>query len=85
MGSEICAAHDLSPMFENALSVKWDKVTGKASSSHDHLEMTVVGRHPKTTKTLGKKGSQMFKKVFGSKKSVRGKGHKDDKSSGGVL
>lgn len=72
MGSEICAAHDLSPMFENALSVKWDKATGKASSNHDHLGMTVVGRHPNTAKILGKKGSQMFKKVFGTKKNHTG-------------
>lgn len=73
MGSEICAAHDLSPIFENALAVKWDKVSNKASSSHDHLDMNVVGRHPNTAKKLSKKGSQMFKKVFGAKKTTRGK------------
>ena len=30
VGSKICAAHDLSPIFESALGITWDKTRGKA-------------------------------------------------------
>jgi hypothetical protein len=36
-GGEICAAHDLAPLFENVLGVRWDKENLKGVALHEEL------------------------------------------------
>jgi hypothetical protein len=58
-GSTICASHDLSPIFEAALGVTWDKTKGRASAT---VAKSVGSGLTFRAKTLIKQGSQMFKK-----------------------
>jgi len=78
---EVCAAHDLSPLYEAALGVEWDKIRGKGVALHQigGLSLQQQASQPGTARQLAKKGSQFFKSTFGKK----GGGRRDDTSSAG--
>lgn len=59
----ICAAHDLSPLFESALGLKWDKTMGKAAFS----DLKSVGGLSIRAKNIAKKGGKFLKGTFGRK------------------
>ncbi|KFY25204.1 hypothetical protein V491_01873 [Pseudogymnoascus sp. VKM F-3775] len=67
---EMCAAHDLSPLYETALGIKWDKSQGKGISLHQQMSGLSL-QPPKSqgskAKQLARKSSKFFKKTFGPK------------------
>jgi hypothetical protein len=79
---EVCAAHDLSPLYEAVLGVEWDKIRGKGVALHKQiggLSLQQQASQPGTARQLAKKGSQFFKSTFGK----RGGGRRDDTSGAG--
>jgi hypothetical protein len=74
-GGEICAAHDLSPLYEAVLGVQWDKVKEKGTALHDQMSSLNLDSQTSKTKQIVKKGSQIFNKAFNRKGGGgRGKG-----------
>jgi hypothetical protein len=79
---EVCAAHDLSPLYEAVLGVEWDKIRGKGVALHQQiggLSLQQQASQSGTARQLAKKGSQFFKSTFGK----RGGGRRDDTSGAG--
>jgi hypothetical protein len=88
-GGQICAAHDLAPLFEQTLAVRWDKESSKGVALHESLANFVIqsppapeergkGKGKGKARQLVKKGSQFFKNTFkkhpGSGDDPEGKG-----------
>ncbi|KAI1762815.1 hypothetical protein GGR53DRAFT_467963 [Hypoxylon sp. FL1150] len=59
----ICASHDLAPLFEVVLGLRWDKEEGKALFE----ELKSVGGFSMKTKEIAKRGSNFIKGTFGRK------------------
>jgi hypothetical protein len=79
---EVCAAHDLSPLYVAVLGVEWDKIREKGVALHKQiggLSLQQQASQPGTARQLAKKGSQFFKSTFGK----RGGGRRDDSSGAG--
>jgi hypothetical protein len=83
-GGEICAAHDLSPIFEAILSVSWDKSRNKGVAINQQMGGLSIQGEPSKVKQIAKKGSQMFKKAFNKGGLGRGRKGGDGNSSMGV-
>ena len=81
LGAEICAAHDLAPLFERVLGVCWDKEREKALSKHHTMSGVEIAAQGSLRK-LQKKGSKFFKGTFGRKKGG-GRGGKSGSSGSG--
>lgn len=69
---EMCAAHDLSPLFERALGISWDKEKRNALSSQHLMNTARISTEGNRLKKLAHKSSKMFTGTFGRKK---GGGH----------
>ncbi|KAL8859772.1 MAG: hypothetical protein Q9178_003887 [Gyalolechia marmorata] len=82
LGAEICASHDLAPLFERVLGVSWDKERGKALSSQHMMGTAEIMSQGSALKTLKQKGSKFFKDTIGRKKGG-GRGGKGGSSSSG--
>ena len=82
LGAEICAAHDLAPLFERALGISWDKEREKALSRQHTMSSVEIGAEGSSLKKLQKKGSKLFKDTF-SRKKGGGRGGKGGSSSSG--
>jgi hypothetical protein len=72
-GGDICAAHDLSPLYEAILGVQWDKVKEKGTALHDQMSSLSLDGQASKAKQVVKKGIQIFNKAF-NWKGGRGNG-----------
>jgi len=82
--AELCAAHDLSPLFEATFGVSWDKTRNKGFTLHQQMGGLTIQGEPSKVKQIAKKGSQMFKKAFSPGGLGRGRKGRDGNSSMGV-
>ena len=82
LGAEICASHDLAPLFERALGISWDEEREKARSKQHTMSSVEIVAQGSNFKNLQKKGSKFFKDTFGRKKGG-GRGGKGGSSSSG--
>ena len=62
--SSICASHDLAPLFERILCIKWDKSKGKSFADHTKMSTPVI-RSSSSFINLARKGSVFFRKALG--------------------
>ena len=67
MSAEICASHDLSPIFEAALGVSWDKVREKALTTQHKMTTSRTNAEGTLKKNLTRKSSQFFGRLKGKK------------------
>ena len=63
-GDELCASHDLAPLYEAALGLSWEKIKGEVLGALTNLKLGEQSKKSGTSskaKTLGKKASAFFK------------------------
>lgn len=61
--TSICASHELAPLFERILCIKWDRSKGKGFAGHSQMSTAVI-RSSSSFATLAKKGSVFFRKAL---------------------
>jgi hypothetical protein len=76
-GGEICAAHDLSPLYEAVVGIQWDKVKEKDTALHNQMSSLNLDSQASKIKQIVKKGSRISNKPLNRKgvdRGGRGKG-----------
>ncbi|KAL8648840.1 MAG: hypothetical protein Q9210_004755, partial [Variospora velana] len=83
IGAEICASHDLAPIFESVLGIIWDKEKRKGTSFQHQMQEAEISSEGSRMQKLRTKGSKLFSDVFQKGKRGGGSGERGRRSGGG--
>ena len=83
INAEICASHDLAPIFEPVLGITWDKETRKSTSYQYQMQEAEISSEGSQMRKLRHKTSKLFSDVFRGGKKGGGSGHGSRRGGGG--